>query len=84
MEGYQETARRCIDISNSLKSSEEAIRSVAREYLPSLSRLVGPLGAAKLCVMAGGRERLARMPSGSIQVLGARSNGSTPARRTPS
>lgn len=67
----QETARRCIDISNSLKSSEEAIRSVAREYLPSLSRLVGPLGAAKLCVMAGGRERLARMPSGSIQVLGA-------------
>ena len=29
------------------------------------------LDQRKLCVLAGGRERLARMPSGSIQVLGA-------------
>ena len=32
---------------------------------------MGPISAAKLVVLAGGRERLARMPSGSLQVLGA-------------
>lgn len=67
----QGIGQRCLDVANSLTSSEEAIRTIASEYLPSLSKLVGPLGAAKLCVLAGGRERLARMPSGSIQVLGA-------------
>jgi len=50
---------------------EEAIRVFALDYIPSLSALLGPLGAAKLVVLAGSRERLARMPSGSLQVLGA-------------
>ena len=59
------------NIATGLEMSEQAIRALATNYLPTLSRLVGPLGAAKLCVLAGGRERLARMPSGSIQVLGA-------------
>ena len=67
----KESAERCIGIAKSLELSEQAIRSLAANYLPTLSKLVGPLGAAKLCVLAGGRERLARMPSGSIQVLGA-------------
>ena len=67
----KESAERCIGIAKSLELSEQAIRSLASNYLPTLSKLVGPLGAAKLCVLAGGRERLARMPSGSIQVLGA-------------
>ena len=67
----KESAERCLGIAKSLELSEQAIRSLAANYLPSLSKLVGPLGAAKLCVLAGGRERLARMPSGSIQVLGA-------------
>ena len=44
---------------------------LANDYLPSLSALMGPISAAKLVVLAGGRERLARMPSGSLQVLGA-------------
>ena len=67
----RESAERCLDIAKGLEMSEQAIRALATNYLPTLSRLVGPLGAAKLCVLAGGRERLARMPSGSIQVLGA-------------
>ena len=32
---------------------------------------VGPLLAARLCVEAHGRARLARLPSGTVQVLGA-------------
>ena len=54
-----------------LRSTEEATRELARQYVPTLSLLLGPLGAARLVVLAGGRERLARMPSGSLQVLGA-------------
>lgn len=70
-DAMRESAERCLDIAKGLELSEKAIRTLATNYLPTLSRLVGPLGAAKLCVLAGGRERLARMPSGSIQVLGA-------------
>ena len=54
-----------------LRSTGEATRELARQYVPTLSLLLGPLGAARLVVLAGGRERLARMPSGSLQVLGA-------------
>ena len=67
----KELSKRCQDIKRTLESSEASIRLIAEDYLPSLSKLVGPLGAAKMCVLAGSRERLARMPSGSIQVLGA-------------
>ncbi len=50
---------------------EHAIRLSAQNHLPSTSMLVGPLLAARLCVEAHGRSRLARLPSGTVQVLGA-------------
>ena len=50
---------------------EHAIRLLAQKHLPSTSTLVGPLLAARLCVEAHGRARLARLPSGTVQVLGA-------------
>lgn len=40
--------------------------------LPNCSTLVGPLVAARLLVEAGSLERLSRMPSSGIQILGAR------------
>ncbi len=60
-----------VELTGRLDSAEAATRELAGGYIPSLSMVVGPLGAAKLVVLAGGRERLARMPSGSLQVLGA-------------
>jgi len=60
-----------VELTGRLDAAETATRELAGEYLPTLSMVVGPLGAAKLVVLAGGRERLARMPSGSLQVLGA-------------
>jgi hypothetical protein len=60
-----------VELTGRLDAAEVATRELARGYVPSLSLLLGPLGAAKLVVLAGGRERLARMPSGSLQVLGA-------------
>lgn len=50
---------------------EHAIRLSAQSHLPSVSTLVGPLLAARLCVEAHGRLRLARLPAGTVQVLGA-------------
>ncbi|MAH98229.1 MAG: hypothetical protein CMA12_02615 [Euryarchaeota archaeon] len=60
-----------LECSSVLNKIESAIRESAMDYLPSLSALMGPISAAKLVSLAGGRERLARMPSGSLQVLGA-------------
>jgi nucleolar protein 56 len=57
--------------SDILDQIENSIREIANNHVPSLSALLGPLSAAKLISLAGGRERLARMPSGSLQVLGA-------------
>ena len=50
---------------------ENAIRELATEHLPSLSIMLGPILAARLCVEAHGRMRLARLPAGTVQVLGA-------------
>jgi nucleolar protein 56 len=54
-----------------LQQMETAVRELATEHLPSLSALLGPVLAAKLCVTAHGRARLARLPASTIQVLGA-------------
>ena len=54
-----------------LDRMEDAIRVLASEHLPSLSKLLGPLLAARLCVSAHGRMRLARLPAGTVQILGA-------------
>ena len=49
-----------VDLSTQISKSEESIRVLANDYLPNLSALIGPISAAKLVVIAGGRERLAR------------------------
>ena len=70
-DALQSHATGVVELTGRLDSAEAATRELAGGYIPSLSMVVGPLGAAKLVVLAGGRERLARMPSGSLQVLGA-------------
>ena len=62
-----------LSFSKILEQLEGTIREITLSYAPSLSALLGPISAAKLISLAGGRERLARMPSGSLQVLGAHS-----------
>tara|TARA_Y100001935_G_C17287520_1_gene501259 strand:- start:125 stop:1129 length:1005 start_codon:yes stop_codon:yes gene_type:complete len=64
-------AKGVLSLSERLILNEDATRELANSHVPTLSALIGPLGAARLIVLAGGRERLARMPSGSLQVLGA-------------
>lgn len=70
-QALRDHARGVVELTDRLNSHENAIRDIAQQHVPSLSALIGPLGAARLVTLAGGRERLARMPSGSLQVLGA-------------
>jgi len=58
-------------LATDVERMEDSVREITETHLPSLSLLLGPLLAAKLCATARGRERLARLPASTIQVLGA-------------
>ena len=62
--GYQElkVLRRGLD---------HAVEEATERRAPNLSGLLGPLLAARLLSQAGGLDRLARLPSSTVQVLGA-------------
>jgi len=49
----------------------EFVEAQAPAVAPNLSMLAGPVLAARLIALAGGLEALAKMPSGTVQVLGA-------------
>lgn len=57
-----ETARRSI---------ERALEGAVPRRSPNLSALLGPLLAARILSLAGGLDRLSRLPASTIQVLGA-------------
>jgi nucleolar protein 56 len=50
---------------------ESYLASTATEVAPNLSEVAGPILAAKLVEKAGSLKKLAMMPSGTIQLLGA-------------
>lgn len=51
--------------------TRDFIEERAPELAPNLSNLAGPVLAARLIALAGGLDELARMPSSTVQVLGA-------------
>ena len=60
-----------VELEQQIVNIELAVRELATSHLPSLSILLGPILAARLSVTAHGRARLARLPAGTIQILGA-------------
>ncbi|MFB6145210.1 MAG: hypothetical protein ABEJ99_01760 [Candidatus Nanohaloarchaea archaeon] len=50
---------------------ESYIKDSAREAMPNLEALLGPLVAARLVSLSGGLDELAKSPASTIQVLGA-------------
>ncbi|MFB6227640.1 MAG: NOP5/NOP56 family protein [Halobacteriales archaeon] len=64
-------AERIVD----LEAEREALRAFVEAETPSiapnLAAIAGPVLGARLIALAGGLESLARMPSGTVQVLGA-------------
>ena len=67
----QGAASSAAEMSERIRDTEAAIRSHAESHVPSLSALLGPLLAARMTVAAHGRSRLSRLPSSTVQVLGA-------------
>ncbi|MDP6870042.1 MAG: hypothetical protein QGI21_04650 [Candidatus Poseidoniaceae archaeon] len=59
------------EIKTRVDKMETVVREISLEHMPSLSKLLGPILAARLCVEAHGRMRLARLPAGTLQILGA-------------
>ncbi|MGB9986172.1 NOP5/NOP56 family protein [Salarchaeum japonicum] len=64
-------AERVRDLANERADLEAYVEEQARVVAPNLSMLAGPTLAAQLVEQAGGLESLAKMPSGTVQVLGA-------------
>lgn len=60
-----------LDLDATRREIETAVEHALPRRAPNLSRLLGPLLAAKLLSLAGGIDRLSRLPASTIQVLGA-------------
>ncbi len=60
-----------LKLNEATSSLEKTIVKIMKEIAPNLCSIINPLVAAKLIAEAGGLNRLASMPSSTIQVLGA-------------
>ncbi|GGL54698.1 NOP5/NOP56 family protein [Halocalculus aciditolerans] len=64
-------AERVVDLAEEREATRAFIERQAPAVAPNLAALAGPVLAARLVELAGGLEALAKMPSGTVQVLGA-------------
>jgi len=64
-------AEAIIKLRDANEKVERYVKDAMASMAPNLSKLVGESIAARLIASAGGLDRLASMPSGTIQVLGA-------------
>ncbi|MXR21827.1 NOP5/NOP56 family protein, partial [Halobacterium bonnevillei] len=63
--------QRAVDLADERDDVREYVERQAPTVAPNLSRLAGPMLAARLIALAGGLGDLAKQPSGTLQVLGA-------------
>lgn len=68
MQGFARVAQILLDERRSL---EKYITACMEDVAPNLSDVLGPMLGARLIARAGSLDRLARLPAGSIQVMGA-------------
>jgi nucleolar protein 56 len=70
-ENLGELAKAIVGLRESRISLESEVGRNAESIAPNLSLLAGPVLAARLISRAGGLQRIMRMPSSAIQVMGA-------------
>jgi len=70
-EQVKEIAREGLRLIKLRKEQERYIEELMSAEAPNISATAGPILGAKLISMAGGLEKLARLPASTIQVLGA-------------
>ncbi|WP_435095636.1 NOP5/NOP56 family protein [Halarchaeum sp. P4] len=64
-------ARRVVSLADERDAEREFLDRQVPAVAPNLASMAGPVLAARLIELAGGLEDLAKMPSGTVQVLGA-------------
>jgi nucleolar protein 56 len=64
-------AERVVDLDDEATDLRAFVERSAPAVAPNLSALAGPVLAARLISLAGGLEDLAKLPSGTVQLLGA-------------
>ncbi|RJS90926.1 C/D box methylation guide ribonucleoprotein complex aNOP56 subunit [Candidatus Bathyarchaeota archaeon] len=60
-----------LNLQDARRKIEKYLEEMMEEEAPNISTLTGPVLGARLIALAGGLENLAKMPSSTIQVLGA-------------
>jgi len=60
-----------LNLQDARRKIEKYLEEMMGEEAPNISTLTGPVLGARLIALAGGLENLAKMPSSTIQVLGA-------------
>ena len=64
-------AERVVDLDDEATDLRAFVEQSAPAVAPNLTALAGPVLAARLISLAGGLEDLAKLPSGTVQLLGA-------------
>lgn len=70
-EALKQLAASALNLFETRKQIEKYIEKEAKNTFPNLCVLLDPLLATRLVTIAGGLERLAKMPASTIQLLGA-------------
>ncbi len=71
LESVKIVAQRALDLIHERERLRNYIAGVMSEIAPNLTKIAGPIIAAKLLAKAGSLEDLAKLPASTIQVLGA-------------
>jgi nucleolar protein 56 len=67
----QEVAKQILGLYQTKKTLTKYTEAITREVMPNTSAVAGELLAARLISAAGGLDKLARLPSSTVQLLGA-------------
>lgn len=71
MEQYHHLSGLIKEVENTMESTQEYIKNSMEEIAPNLTAIAGSSVGARLISSAGSLERLSRLPSSTVQMLGA-------------
>jgi nucleolar protein 56 len=71
MEEVQAFSKALLGLYDVRKRLASYLEDIARSTVPNTSAVAGPVLAARLLVLSGGLEKLSKLPSSTIQLLGA-------------
>lgn len=67
----QRVARSLVDMHVEKATLEQYLQDLCKEVIPNTAAVAGEILGAKLIAAAGGLEKLSRLPSSTVQILGA-------------